>query len=212
MNILRKIYVVFAIIIFPATFSIGGVSSLFAQPKIPDNENGAIVLKDAFKILDNISREYEKDLKYMPYGGTLNWEDVSPEQKKKINDLIFNNPDFIKMFQLLEKASEMECVFTNTKSAPPEFLHIQSYLRTFVRMLCSKSKIEAENGNINASLKTSLTALKLGRCLSNEKSVISQMVRIATDMISMHHIEQIPDARNVDLAMYRSIIEYTEKE
>ncbi|OQB74831.1 MAG: hypothetical protein BWX89_00319 [candidate division TA06 bacterium ADurb.Bin131] len=212
MNILRKIYVVFAIIIFPATFSIGGVSSLFAQPKIPDNENGAIVLKDAFKILDNISREYEKDLKYMPYGGTLNWEDVSPEQKKKINDLIFNNPDFIKMFQLLEKASEMECVFTNTKSAPPEFLHIQSYLRTFVRMLCSKSKIEAENGNINASLKTSLTALKLGRCLSNEKSVISQMVRIATDMISMRHIEQIPDARNVDLAMYRSIIEYTEKE
>lgn len=111
-------------------------------PEIPDSENGALVYKEAFKLIDNLVQKYRKEFEYMPYNGRVSggWDktpeewkkeiadlfpshpSLSPEDrgdpeewKKKIIDLILHNPEFAKVYQLLGKASGMKCDFIQKK-------------------------------------------------------------------------------------------------
>ncbi|MCM8758948.1 MAG: hypothetical protein NC906_04155 [Candidatus Omnitrophica bacterium] len=181
-----------------------------AKSQVSDNINGALYLKEAFRILQDISNKYQKELEYLPYEGGLNWEDASPEQKRKIRDLIFDDPEFVKLFQLLEKATEKECCFENETFE--SMLEIFGSLRRSARILCAKSKIESENSKFEEALKTSFIALKLGRCLSNEKTIISQLVRFATDTLAVFQLNQIPDKETISPDLYKNIIRYMEKE
>ncbi|GAH76149.1 unnamed protein product [marine sediment metagenome] len=74
-----------------------------ALPEIPDEENGALVYRKVFELMDSLHKKYREEWKYMPYEGTVGWDKVPEEEKKKVVDLILHNPEFAKMYQLLEK-------------------------------------------------------------------------------------------------------------
>ncbi|MBU2495625.1 MAG: hypothetical protein KJ935_03900, partial [Candidatus Omnitrophica bacterium] len=80
-------------------------------PEIPDSENGALVYKEASKLIGDLVQKYRKEFEYMPYNGIVEggWEKTPEEWKKKVADLILYNPEFARVYQLLEKASNMKC-------------------------------------------------------------------------------------------------------
>ena len=105
-------------------------------PEISDEKNAALVYREVFGLKESLVRKYKKEWDYMPYEGTVRWDKVSEEAKKKVIDLILHDPEFARMYELLEKASGMECVFfpkeryrKNAKGMPSELLPVLSGLR-----------------------------------------------------------------------------------
>ncbi len=182
-------------------------------PEISDEKNAALVYREVFGLKESLVRKYKKEWDYMPYEGTVRWDKVPEEAKKKVIDLILHDPEFARMYELLEKASGMECVFfpkeeyqKNAKVIPAELLPVLSGLRGCARSLAEKAKIEAEYGDINKALSVSLTGLKLPKSLSNESLIISQLVRIALDMICLRTLEELADNKGGRIQLYQSIM------
>ncbi len=190
--------------------------------EIPDEQNGALVYREVFKLIDSLNEQYKDEWKYIPYAGTVKWEDVPEAKKKQVADLILHNPEFIKMYQLLDKASSMKCRFYPKKDyegyvavnkiLAQEMLPDITSFRKCQRILMAKAQIQAENGEINKSLETILTSLKLARVSSLDVPVIiSQLVRIAMDSIVMRTLEEINEKGTGDEALHQNLIKEMEK-
>jgi len=186
-------------------------------PEIPDEENGALVYREVFKLIDSLNKQYKDEWNYIPYQGTVKWENVPEAEKKKVEDLILNNPDFVKIYQLLGKASMMKCRFYPKKDyegyiavntvLTPAMLPDMTSFRKCQRILMAKAKIHAENGEINKSLETVLTGFKLARASSLDVPVIiSQLVRIAMDTIVSRTLEEINERGTGNEALQQNLI------
>ncbi|MFH2068431.1 MAG: hypothetical protein ABII89_03085 [Candidatus Omnitrophota bacterium] len=212
-------------------------------PEIPDSENGALVYKEAFKLIDDLVQKYRKEFEYMPYNGRVSggWEktpeewkkeiadliplhpSLSPEDrgdpeewKKKIVGLILHNPDFARVYQLLGKASDTKCRFYTEKGVRNEFGRLDpdpySKLRLIARMLAEKAKIEADYGDFNKSLAAILTGLKVAKSLSNEPSVLAQLVRMAIDSIALGELQKNINKKEAEPGLYLLLIKEMEAE
>ena len=64
--------------------------------EIPDSENGALVYREASKLIGDLIYKYRKEFEYMPYNGIVvgGWEKTLEEWKIRIADLILYNPEF----------------------------------------------------------------------------------------------------------------------
>mgnify|MGYP000859804730 CR=1 FL=1 len=76
---------------------------------IPDKKNGALVYRGVFKLIDDLYQQHKAEWEYFPAEGMVKWEDALKADKQKVADLILHNPGFIRMYQLLDKASYMKC-------------------------------------------------------------------------------------------------------
>ncbi len=188
-------------------------------PEIPDAENGALVYKEAFNLIYSLSEQYKEIFDYFPYEGRVvsKWEDVPEEKKQEVIELILHNPDFAKMYQLLEKASKMKCIFIKKEDYqnPSRQLTHLNQLRYCARILAAKAKIEKEQGEMDKALNTCLTTLRIGDSLSNEPTLISQLVRIAMDGIALNSLEEvisgeITEGKSND--SYQSLLKETQTE
>ena len=182
-------------------------------PEIPDEQNGALVYREIFKLDALLGEKYSRLYKYFPYQGIGKWENVPKEEKKKVTDLIFHNPEFAKLYQLLEKASQMECLFLTEKDYQKDLNTIAknllphlSELRSCARLLAAKAKIEAENGNIDKALHTTLTGLRTSKSLSNEPVLISQLVKIAMESIALRTMEEVINKGEANLNLYQTLL------
>ena len=182
-------------------------------PDIPDEQNAASLYREVFALKESLMKKYRKEWKYMPLEGTVKWDEIPEEEKEKVIDLILHDPEFARMYELLEKASGMECIFfpgekyrENTNVALSELLTVLSDMRGCARNLAEKAKIEAEHGDINKALYFSLIGLKLPKSLSNEALIISQLIRIALDRICMITLEEFVDNKEGTIELYQSII------
>jgi len=180
-------------------------------PEIPDSENGALVYKEAFKLVDNLVQKYHEEWNYMPYNGIVagGWEKTPEEWKEKIIDLIIHNPEFAKVYQLLEKASSMKCRFYKEGV---DALNSYAQLRTVARMLAEKAKIEADYGDFNKSLTASLTGLKAAKSLSNEPSVVAQLTRMAIDSIALGELQKNINKKEAEPGLYLLLVKEMEAE
>jgi len=189
-------------------------------PEISDEENGALVYKEVFKLLDSLHKKYQKEWKYMPYEGTVEWNKVPEEEKKKVINLILHNSEFAKMYQLLEKASRMKCQFFTKEDYEKNLMDILSKklfsvlvgLRSCARTSAEKAKIEAEYGEINKALSASLTGLRIGKSLSNNPFLISQLSRNAMDAIALAALEESLNKGEGNINLYQSLISEIENE
>ena len=188
-------------------------------PEIADEQNGAFVYREIFKLKDSLREKYKELSRYFPYQGTVRWNEVPEEEKNKVVDLILHNPDFAKLYQLLEKASKMECVFfakeeyrKNVYTISDKLLSILARLRSCARDLAEKVKIEAEYGDINKALGASLIGLRLPKCLSNEPSIITHLTRIAMDSIALNTLEKVIHKEGGRIELYQSLINEMERE
>ena len=183
--------------------------------EISDEENGALVYRKAFEVRKDLAKKYKKEEKYIPYEGAVTWDKVPEGEKVKVKNLILYNPDYIRFYQLLEKASQMKCQFLKRKDWEKGMgilLPHLRYLRDCARLLAAKAKIQAENKNIEGSLSTCLTGLRISKSLSNEPLIINQLVRIAMDSIILRELGEVLKKGEASIKIYQILIKEIEKE
>lgn len=186
-------------------------------PDIPDEENGALIYREVFAMIDSLKEKYKDTWQYIPAESNIKWEDVPEAEKEKVVNLILHNPDFIRMYQSLEKAVGMKCQFypkkdydgylTATQVLMPKILPDMAAFRKCQRILMYKAIIEAENGETNKSLETILLGLKLARASSLDvPTMTSQLVRIAMDAIALRTLQDINTKGMGEEVSYHEII------
>lgn len=150
-------------------------SAELAGPKIPDNENAALIYLQAFKPISNseadndlytakgfISREkLEKDPKL--------WQKARPIVDRYRGALV-----------LAEKAStHPKCRFpAKWKDWNAELPHYHK-LRNLVRLISINSLLEARAGKIDEAMRSVELGFKVGESIKDDPLIISQLVRFA---------------------------------
>ncbi len=183
--------------------------------EIPDNENAALVYNEAFNLQKELEKRYAEEWKYMPYDGPKKWEEITEEQKQKIRDLLFNDSQFLKYYQLLEKASDMKCQFlkrNDYEKGVNILLPHLALMRGCSRMLAAKARLQAEEGEIDSALNTCLTGLKVSKSLIDEPILISRLVRIAMDSIFLGQIEEVLNKGEAKTEIYMNLINEIKRE
>jgi hypothetical protein len=184
-------------------------------PDIPDEENGALVYREVFQLIDKLYKQHKEVWEYFPAEGMLKWEDVPLEKKEKVADLILHNTEFIKMYQLMDKASNMKSRYLTKKN-------LQKYLTEFpngdlsfsllvglrrcARMLSAKATIESEYGSIENAFNASLTGLRLSKSISDEPLLVSQLVRMALNAIAVSSLKIAIQKGESDSELYKKIV------
>jgi len=201
-------------------------------PEIPDEENGALVYREAFKLLDSLRGKYKEEWDCIDGFDriqriTIRWDKIPKEKKKKVTDLILHNPEFAKFYQLLEKASQMECGFISREGYQKLYQPVDeleffsqsqgvirhlSWLRACARAIKKKMQIEAEYGEIDKVLSTFLIGFKIGKSLSNEFFLPSHWTRKAIEELALNTLEEVIDKGNGNIELYQSLINEMEKE
>lgn len=182
--------------------------------EIPDSENGALVYGEAFKIKDSLKEKYKSEWQYIEK--PAEFDKASAEAKKKVADIILNDPDFAKFYQLLKKASQMKCQFLKKKDYKEGIFGLASTPPLFQimgcdRMLATKSRIEAESGMSDKALASCLTALRVGSA-SAEPCLIAQLVRMACDAIALDSIGEVINKGGGTSELYVSLIKEIDAE
>ena len=177
--------------------------------EIADEENGALIYREAFKVRKDLAKKYKEIEKYIPCEGTVTWDKVPETEKKKVKNLILHNFGYIKFYRLFEKASRMRCQFLKRKDYEKGAAMLLSHLaqmRSCARMLAAKAKLQAENKEIEESLNTCLIGLRVSRSLSDEPIIISQLVRIAMDAIILKQVEEILKKGEGSIKIYQALV------
>ncbi len=185
---------------------------------VPDNENAAVLLNKAFLLMTS-----EGGKPYIPNkdGGKLNktittiedvrsFSDISKwteKQRREISKLI-NSSDMQYIYALLEQASRRpECNFNlKYEDGAGALLPHLAKMRSVARLLCAKALIEADAGNSDKAFDTILVGLRMSNHLKDEPSLISQLVRIACDMLIIDCIEQTSSKYTISQEKRRSLI------
>ncbi|MFA5394097.1 MAG: hypothetical protein WC081_01625 [Candidatus Ratteibacteria bacterium] len=178
-------------------------------PDMPDGENGALVYNQAFYLLKELKGKHQAEWKYFPYEGEVKWSEVPEVQKEKVRNLLFNDPDFARFYQLLEKASGMKCQFLKRKDYEKGFEMLMPHLgslRSCARMLAARADIQAEKGKIDNALDDCLTCLKISDSLSGEPILITGLVKIAIDQIALDRIEATIKKSDAESGKYRGLM------
>ncbi len=183
--------------------------------EIPDEENGALIYREAFKVRKSLAKKYKEMEEYIPYEGKISWDKVPEAEKKKVKNLILYNPDYIKFYQLLKKASTMKCQFLKRKDWEKGYSILLPHLaqmRGCARLLAAKAKLQAENKNIEGALSTCLIGLRMSKSLSGEPLLINQLVRMALDCIILRELEAVSKKGEVGIEIYQALIKEIEEE
>lgn len=181
--------------------------------KLPDFKNGAFVYRKAFKIKDALEKRYNKEWKNIE--NVKEFNKVSAEDKKMIANIMVNDPSFLKFYRLVEKASKMKCQFLKKKDyqvgidMPLDYL---KQIRDCSKIVATKSKIEAELGEIDKALSTCLISFRIGKSLADEPVLLSQMVRTATDVIVLDTLNEIVNKGDGSYNLYEVLLKEIELE
>ncbi len=184
---------------------------------IPDKENGALVYREVFKMIDDLHKQHKEEWEYIPYQGNIKWEVVPEAQQKKVTDLVLYDSGFMEMYRLATKAIDMKCRFypkddyfdylTINESLLPKILPDMTSFRNLERLLMAKAKLEAEIGETDKSLQTILTGLKIARApCSDVPLMTSQLVRIAMDTLALEELRNTNEKGLGDAASYRALV------
>ncbi len=186
-------------------------------PPIPDEENAALIYREIFETKKLLYEKY-KESKWIPFKSTEPWDKIPEENQKKVIDLILNNSEFANLFKLFEEATSMESQFFSRE----EYQDVQGFVaasssllsqaRSSARLLTAKAKIEAESGEIEKALHTSLIALRLAKSLLNQPVLISQLVRMAINAVTLDNLKRVLREGEGNLTPYQSLINEIEEE
>lgn len=192
-----------------------GIPTTFVNiPEIPDELNGALLFRQAFELKDMLSERYQEEWQYMPHEGTVAWDEVPADKKKRVVDLVLHDPDFARLFQLLEKASQMNCCFLTREehqtASQAKKYESQRHLAKFrgcVRMLATRAQLQAENGEIEKALRSLLTAFKTASSLRNEPHLMSQILRLACQGIAAYNLQDVLNSGPKSTILYQALID-----
>ncbi|MFA5164445.1 MAG: hypothetical protein WC481_02625 [Candidatus Omnitrophota bacterium] len=164
--------------------------------ELPDSENGALIYKEAFRILDTFeqkysvgekhSRKYKDDWKYLI--GREEYLNAPADKKKEIGQIVMNDPDLNKIYSLVNKASRMKCQFHKRAEYKKGFVMETGEFgqaRNCARLLSVKACIESELKLHDEAVNSSSLILRISSSFENEPSIIAQLVREAICLIGL---------------------------
>lgn len=150
---------------------------LATLPKVPDSENGMLVILQGTNYLGN----------YQPYFGRLSRDKFSFQKQA---DVAFLRGELTKCQKALEliyaglKYEKFMCP-TDYSKGPwakiPDFLGI----KIAAHLIALKGELAEFEGRKSEALKEYLNTLRLGRTLANERFLISRMIEVAVLQIGM---------------------------
>ncbi|MCK4400987.1 hypothetical protein KAW08_01630 [bacterium] len=191
---------------------------------VPDNENAAVLYNKVFMLMTSgeggkpyIPNEDKGKINRMicAIEDVKSFSDISKwteKQRREISKLV-NSSDMQYIYALLEQASKRpECNFNlKYENGASVLLPHLSRIRTLARLLCAKALIEAHSGNPDKASETILVGLRISNHLKNETTLISQLVRIACDMIMINCIEPLSDKYSISQEKMKYIVLELEK-
>ncbi len=123
----------------------------------------------------------------MPVETKTDIKELSLSQKSRLNELVFNDPDFVRMYELLKKAVNMpHCRFDlKYEDGPAMSLPHLAKMRANAKIIALRTILLAEENRYYEALESGMAGLLLGNTLENEPILISQMLKIACDSFAM---------------------------
>ncbi len=170
-------------------------------PPVPDEENAATVYQEAFNLIDKLKEKYKTEWDYMPYESTKKIEKLTTQEKNNIKN-IMKDPDFVKFYTLIDKAVNMpHCRFDIKYEKGTDMLlpHLGK-MRQCARLVAARTYILTENKKYNDALNSVKTGLKLGESLTDEPILVSQLVRIAIDVIAKNSLNYLLNKEDISFS------------
>ncbi len=181
---------------------------------VPKEENAALIYEQAFALMDKLETKYHKEWKSIPFMGKIPLDKLTIEQKKSIAELL-EKQDFLAFYNLIEKAANFSTCRFELKYGRdiPIFLPHLAKMRQVERLIAARTHILTEKKRYNEASKSAQVGLRLGDALTNEPTLISQLVRIAIDSIAMNSLEATLNAgtEEVSIQDYQELISLIEK-
>jgi len=187
----------------------------FAPPSVPDAENAAPLIKEAVEMIPartNSAPSALKNLEDIVYANSSNkfasditgWTEAQREEGAKL----VQSEEVKAWYALLEKAARRPHFNNNLdwSQGPGMQLPNLGRYRALVRILAVKATFEGQDGNTNQALATILAGLKLSNKLSEEPTIITQLVRVACDLLLMEELERLAAAADIPAAQTRELI------
>lgn len=188
-------------------------------PPVPDDENAAVLYQKAFDMM----AEGKGGQKYIPNEtpgrindmnmflvraisrGVNNWD----EKTKNDVQEIMNSVQMKKIFSLIEKGTHKpRCRYNVVYGYESgKFIVPFMFVRHAAKLFYLKAQFENDGGNINQSLKSLLTGLKISGHLMDEPSGLAQVIRTACDSILLNGIQQEPYLKNASPEILKSILD-----
>jgi len=187
-------------------------------PPVSDKDNAALVYQQAFDLLDKLKDKYKTEWEYMPYEGKIKTEELPAEQKRTISRIL-QEPDFKNFYALIEKAVNMSaCRFNINYNfsgfGPDDNLQpILGKMRSMARLVAARTYMLSEARKYDVALKSAATGLRLGDSLTNEPVLITQMVRIAMDIVAVNSYNPLLSTSRgtINADDYREIIDILDR-
>lgn len=152
-------------------------------PKVPDNENGALLLQKAFKMIpDNGKRNdfsdfvYRASTPYKPLDNLADWARL-----KKICS------KYKAVFPLVEQAVEKpKCQFAMdwSKGENTAGIHYCAQTSAINQLICAQAVLEARDGDVTNSVRTLGLAYKLSGLTTKDKSTLMQFLSVTDRVIA----------------------------
>jgi ABC-type transport system involved in multi-copper enzyme maturation permease subunit len=156
------------------------------RPQVPESENAAPVYEEIFSIYEKVRGRYAwLDLR----NGVKN---LSAEQKRTLPQLVSYDPDLIRMYELVKRASDMPyCRFDlRYEDGLVTALPHLAKMRAIARMVAARTVLLAEQNKYMEALDCARIGLRIGDMLERDPFEISQLVRIACDSIAIDSISE----------------------
>ena len=176
-------------------------------PPVPDKDNAALVYQQAFDLAERLKKKYRTEWEYMPYEGKTKIEELTVTQKKNISR-IMQDPEFIKLYALIEKAVNMPaCRFDiNYEDGPSMLLPHLAKIRSLARLAAAKTFILSWERDNAKAWQYAEICFHISDSIVNEPILISGLVCIATDKIAIDSFQELLNGPIINTEKYNVII------
>jgi len=179
----------------------------FAPLPVPDADNAAPLLNKAMALIlpqTNTSPSALKslvaiiDTNYIPGKVCIDitgWTEAQREEGAKL----IQSKEVKEWYAILEKAALRPRYGNNPdwSQGPSMRLPNLGKYRTMFRVLAIKAAFEGQSGNTNQAFDTILTGLEINNKLKDEPTLITQLVRVACDMILIDELERLANVSEI---------------
>lgn len=188
----------------------------FAPPSVPDAENAALLLKEVAERIPARTNPAPSAMKSLTALIETNNSlgkvstDIAgwTEAQRKEGALLIKSDEIKELYALLKKAAQRPRYNNNLdwSQGPAILLPNFGGYRMLFRMLTVKAGFEWQGGNPDQGLGTILIGLQVNNKLSDEPILVTQIVRMACDVMLIDELERLANASTIPAEQTQALI------
>jgi len=177
---------------------------------VADDQNAAPLLQKAAYLITNAPADSAIKTLIGLISSNSATLDISvwPAMHREALPRLIQSPEMQQLFAVLSEAAQKPGCNNNLKyeDGPGMLLPHLAPTRQIARFLIIKSELAAQSGNGAEAYATVMEALKLGNLLQQEPILISQLVRIACDNVTLDCLQRMADRTEIPDVQARALI------